>query len=62
MHHLAHVKLVLDALNKHQIKKLEKCRVFTTEVEYLGHIVNGTEVTFGNNSPTLNKRAQKEVY
>ena len=43
--HLTHVKLVLDALNKYQIKiKLEKCHFFMTEVEYLGHIVNGTEL------------------
>ena len=43
--HLKHVKLVLEALNKYQIKvKLEKCKFFMTEVEYLGHIVSGTEL------------------
>ena len=43
--HLEHVKKVLDALQKHHIKiKLEKCHFFMTEVEYLGHIVNGKEL------------------
>ena len=41
--HLAHLKLVLDALAQHKFYlKRSKCEFFKTELKFLGHVVSST--------------------
>jgi len=49
--HWKHVRMVLERLKERNVKfKLKKCKFAVKEVEYLGHIINGS-TTKGNGKP-----------
>jgi hypothetical protein len=55
--HERHVRMVLERLRKHQLYgKLSKSTFFTTEIEYLGHIVSPGEI---RPNPSLVKAIQQ---